>query len=187
MKRVLLGTALALTLAGCGGSNGSNTATVTTPTGATQQPGQGSALTACVNGPATAPAPAGTSTDLTKKPVVEVSDKPAPCALQTIDFVVGKGALAKAGSTVAVKYVGLLYKDGKEFDSSWSRGVNEVFPFKLGAQNVIEGFDKGTLGMRIGGRREVLIPSKDGYGATGSGPIPPDSDLIFVIDLVKVT
>ncbi len=186
MKRVLIGTVLVLTLAGCGGGNSGNTATVSTPTGVTEQPGQGSALTACVNGPATAPAPPGASTDLTKKPVIEVSDKPAPCALQTIDLVVGTGAEAKVGSTVAVKYLGLLYKDGKEFDSSWSRGVKEVLPFQLGAQKVIDGFDKGTLGMRIGGRREVLIPSKDGYGAAGSGPIPPDSDLIFVIDLVKV-
>lgn len=187
MKAVLLGTVLALTLAGCGSGKSGDGATVTAPTGAAQQPGQGSALTACVNAPATAPAPAGASTDLTKKPVVEVPDAAAPCELQTIDLVVGKGAEAKTGSTVSVKYLGLLYQDGKEFDSSWSRGANEVLPFQLGAKRVIDGFDKGTQGMRVGGRREVVIPSKDGYGPTGNPPIPPDANLIFVIDLVKVT
>ena len=188
MRRVLLGAVLALTLAGCGGGKSGDVATVTAPTGATQQPGQGSALTACVNAPASAPAPAGASTDLTKKPVVEVPVTAAPCELQTIDLVVGNGAEAKTGSTVSVKYLGLLYQDGKEFDSSWSRGTKEVLPpFRLGAGGVIPGFDKGTLGMRVGGRREVLIPSKDGYGPAGSGPIPPDANLIFVIDLVKIT
>ena len=187
MKRILLGTVLALGLAGCGGG-GSQTATVTTPTRATEQPGQGSALTACVNAPASAPAPAGASTDLTKKPVVEVPDAAAPCELQTIDLVVGKGAEAKAGTTVSVKYLGLLYQNGKEFDSSWSRGTKEVLPpFQLGSGGVIPGFDKGTQGMRVGGRREVLIPSKDGYGPAGQATIPPDANLIFVIDLVKVT
>lgn len=188
MKRLLLGTALALTLAGCGSSKSGDVATVTAPTGATEQPGQGSALTACVNAPATAAAPAGASTDLTKKPVVEVPDKPAPCELQTIDLVIGKGAEAKAGTTVSVKYLGLLYQDGKEFDSSWKTSDKTVLdPFKLGTGGVIAGFDKGTQGMRVGGRREVLIPSKDGYGPTGNGAIPPDANLIFVIDLVKVT
>ena len=181
--------ALTLTIAGCGGSNSGGRATVTAPTGATQQPGQGSALTACVNAPASGRAPAGASTDLTKKPVVEVPDTAAPCELQTIDLVVGKGAEAKAGSTVSVKYLGLLYQNGKEFDSSWSRGAKEVLPpFQLGGHGVIDGFDKGTQGMRVGGRREVLIPSKDGYGAAGQGTtIPADANLIFVIDLLGVS
>lgn len=185
MRRGLVCTALALAVAGCG-SNGGDPSTVTAAS-PTQSAAQGSELTACVNAPATAPVPAGATTDLTKKPVVEVPDKAMPCELQTIDLVVGKGAVAKPGSTVTVKYLGLFYNNGKEFDSSWRGGAaNVLAPFKLGAGGVIPGFDKGTQGMRVGGRREVLIPSKDGYGAAGSGPIPPDSDLIFVIDLVKV-
>ena len=180
MRRALLVGALALALTGCAGN--SDPSTVTGP-----PPGQGSALSACATVPPTAAAPAGATLDLTRKPVVEVPDTPAPCDLQLIDLVVGKGAEAKAGSTVSVKYLGLLYQDGKEFDSSWKRGPDSVLPpFMLGSGGVIPGFDKGTTGMRVGGRREVVIPSKDGYGPDGQGPIPPGAALIFVIDLVKV-
>jgi len=166
--------------AACGGSSSKGTLAQQPTAAPTPTP-------TCVSAPPTAAAPAGATTDLKVKPVVKVPTTPAPCDLQTIDLVVGKGAEAKDGSNVAVKYVGLLYADGSEFDSSWKRGPAETLPFAIGG-GVIPGFSDGTKGMRVGGRREIVIPSKDGYGANGSPPvIPPNADLIFVVDLVKVS
>lgn len=174
MRRALAAGAGLLLVAGCGGSGSATPAA------------KPSARPSCVAAPPTAPAPAGATTDLTKKPAVEIPDTPPPCELQTIDLVVGKGAPAVDGSPVAVKYVGVLYANGKEFDSSWSRSPSETLPFTLGG-GVIPGFSNGTKGMRVGGRREILIPSKDGYGADGSPPvIPPHAELVFVVDLMKV-
>jgi peptidylprolyl isomerase len=100
------------------------------------------------------------------------------------DIVVGKGATAKSGSEVAVKYVGVNYSDGKQFDASWDRG--EDFPFTLGSGGVIAGWDEGVVGMKVGGRRELVIPADKAYGAQGSPPsIAPNATLVFVIDLVK--
>lgn len=131
--------------------------------------------------------PSGTgTTDLTKKPVVAVPKTPAPAETTTIDIVCGTGAQADDGSAVEVKYVGVLYSNGKEFDSSWKRGPAQTLPFTIGG-GVIPGFSKGVTGMKLGGRREVIIPAKDGYGDSPSGQIPPGSTLIFVIDLVKVS
>ena len=126
------------------------------------------------------------STDLSSKPIVAVPTTPPPAETQVIDIVCGTGAQADEGSAVEVKYVGVLYKGGKEFDSSWKGGADKTLPFTVGG-GVIPGFSKGVTGMKIGGRREVIIPSKDGYGDTASGPIPAGSTLIFVIDLVKVS
>ena len=126
------------------------------------------------------------STDLSTKPVVKVPTTPAPAETKVIDIVCGTGKQADEGSNVEVKYVGVLYVNGKEFDSSWKRGPNQTLPFMVGG-GVIPGFSKGVTGMKIGGRREVIIPAKDGYGPTASGPIPANSTLIFVIDLVKVS
>lgn len=130
------------------------------------------------------PSGSGT-TDLTKKPVPTVPKAAAPAETTVIDVVCGTGAQADEGSAVEVKYVGVLYKDGKEFDSSWSRGG--TFPFTVG-EGVVTGFSTGVTGMKEGGRREIIIPAKDGYGAAGQPPaIPAGSTLIFVIDLVKVS
>ncbi len=129
------------------------------------------------------PTPAG-ATDTAKKPDVPKPTGPAPRRLVTKDLVVGKGPAAKAGDTVTVQYVGVLYKDGKQFDASWDRG--EPFSFPLGAGQVIPGWDTGVVGMKAGGRRELIIPPKDGYGPQGSGPIPPNATLIFVVDLVSI-
>ncbi len=86
---------------------------------------------------------------------------------------------------MTVQYVGVLYKDGKEFDSSWSR--NEPFPLTLGAGEVIPGWDQGVEGMKEGGRRELVIPPELGYGEAGFPPaIPPNETLVFVVDLVEV-
>jgi peptidylprolyl isomerase len=132
--------------------------------------------------------PSGTgTTDLATKPVVTVLKDAAPAQTTNIDIVCGGGTKAAAGSKVALKYVGVLYADGSEFDSSWKVSPGNTFSFTIGTGQVIPGFDKGATGMRVGGRREVIIPAADGYGAQGSPPvIPPNAPLIFVIDLVSV-
>ncbi|HVS28838.1 MAG TPA: FKBP-type peptidyl-prolyl cis-trans isomerase, partial [Solirubrobacteraceae bacterium] len=101
------------------------------------------------------------------------------------DIVTGKGPAAKAGDTVTVQYVGVSFKTGKQFDASWDRG--QPFDFQLGAGMVIPGWDKGVKGMRVGGRRELIIPSRLAYGAQGQPPtIAPNEPLVFVIDLQKI-
>lgn len=99
------------------------------------------------------------------------------------DEVVGTGAEAVAGKSVTVNYVGTL-TDGTKFDSSYDR--NQPFTFTLGAGEVIKGWDQGVAGMKIGGKRKLTIPPSLGYGATGQGPIPPNSTLIFEVELLGV-
>ncbi|HEX5610980.1 MAG TPA: FKBP-type peptidyl-prolyl cis-trans isomerase [Solirubrobacterales bacterium] len=119
------------------------------------------------------------------KPTVEVPSGPPPKKLESEDLVEGEGAEARAGDEVSVQYVGVNYKSGKEFDSSWSR--NEPFTFPLGAGEVIAGWDQGVEGMKVGGRRELTIPPELGYGPGGYPPaIPPNETLVFVVDLVAV-
>jgi FKBP-type peptidyl-prolyl cis-trans isomerase len=117
---------------------------------------------------------------------------PAPSAaatakidkLQKIDVKVGKGPPAKDGDSVIVNYVGRLM-DGTKFDSSLDR--NQPFTFTLGAGGVIKGWDQGVVGMKVGGKRKLVIPPDLAYGAAGSPPkIPPDAPLQFVIDLLKI-
>lgn len=128
---------------------------------------------------------ASESVDTQTKPTVEVPQGAPPSQLQTEDLVTGSGAEAKGGDKVTVQYVGVLYKGGKEFDSSWSR--NEPFSFTLGAGEVIPGWDQGVEGMKEGGRRELVIPPELGYGEAGIPPtIPPNETLVFVVDLVSV-
>ena len=109
----------------------------------------------------------------------------SPGALVVEDIVVGKGPEAKAGDDVSMQYVGVLYSDGTEFDASWERG--QPFDFKLGAGEVIPGWDQGIVGMKVGGRREMIIPPDLAYGPAGQPPdIPPDATLVFVVDLLDV-
>lgn len=116
------------------------------------------------------------------KPQVKVPQGAPPKALATEDLEEGTGATAKAGDEVTVQYVGVNYKTGKEFDASWNRG--EPFTFNLGAGEVIPGWDQGVEGMKVGGRRELIIPPDLGYGSTGAPPaIPPNETLVFVVDL----
>ena len=136
-----------------------------------------------------APAPAtpegGDPKDMKSKPRVDVPKGDPPEKLETEDIVKGKGKAAKKGDNVTVHYVGVLYEDGTEFDSSWDR--NEPFPFELGAGMVIPGWDEGVPGMKVGGRRKLIIPAEQAYGAQGQPPtIPPDAALVFVVDLLKV-
>lgn len=140
---------------------------------------------ACESRSETADAPEEVSTDLAEKPEVPATDAAPPCGLQISDVVVGDGAEAVEGTTVAVKYVGAFYETGEEFDSSWSRGADETLPVTVGAGQVIPGFEQAIDGMQVGGRRMVVIPSELGYGASGQGPIPGDATLVFVLDLVE--
>jgi peptidylprolyl isomerase len=118
-------------------------------------------------------------------PTVQIPDTPAPTQLVKKDLKVGTGAEAKAGDKVSVQYVGVLYDNGTQFDSSYSRG--QPFPFQLGGGQVIPGWDQGVAGMKVGGQRELIIPPDLAYGAQGQPPtIPPNATLVFVIDLVSV-
>ncbi len=112
-----------------------------------------------------------------------------PVAMQKIDTVQGSGKEAVAGSTVTVNYTGWLYapnaekQHGAQFDSSVGR---EPFSFQLGGGQVIPGWDNGVQGMKVGGKRTLIIPAAMGYGAQGAGPIPPNSNLIFDVELLDV-
>jgi peptidylprolyl isomerase len=124
-----------------------------------------------------------TSGPLSKEPTVKPPSGPAPSTLVTKELIKGTGAEAKAGESVTVNYVGVLYKNGKVFNASWESG--KPFPFVLGRGQVIPGWDKGVVGMRVGGRRELIIPSAEAYGSRGSPPaIPPNAPLVFVVDLL---
>lgn len=178
MKRTALpalALVLALGLSGCGSDSDDTAGEGTTPTAS---PTLSASATPCT--------PAGTgTTDMTKRPVPVIPKTPAPTETTVTDVVCGTGEEATDGSDVEVKYVGVLYADGKEFDSSWSRGADQTLPFRVGS-GVITGFSKGVTGMKVGGRRQVVIPAADGYGDQGTGPIPGGATLVFLIDLVKV-
>ncbi|MDP9101636.1 MAG: FKBP-type peptidyl-prolyl cis-trans isomerase [Actinomycetota bacterium] len=103
-----------------------------------------------------------------------------------MDIVVGHGPGAVNGQQLTVKYVGVTYADGKEFDSSWSRGASSTFPFPLGGHQVISGWDLGMVGAKVGGRRELVIPAPLGYGEQGTQGIPPNAALVFVVDVVNI-
>jgi peptidylprolyl isomerase len=110
----------------------------------------------------------------------------APSAeLQITDIWEGDGGEAKPGDTVKVHYVGVAYSTGEEFDASWNRG--EPLEFELGAGRVIAGWDQGVQGMKVGGRRQLIIPPDLAYGDRGAGQvIAPGETLIFVCDLVSI-
>lgn len=140
----------------------------------------------CEQRPGTAEAPAGVTTDLGAKPEVAASAEPPPCDLVVVDVVEGDGAEATAPAQAEVRYVGAFYDTGEEFDSSWKRGPDTTLPVPLGGGGVIPGFEQGVTGMKVGGRRYVVIPPELGYGEQGTGPIPGGATLVFVIDLVEV-
>lgn len=174
----------AILIAGCGSSGSTGTispgnenssdsalatATSSTPATATTPPA------ATVKTPASGP--------LSKEPTVTPPPGSAPTKLVTKEIITGTGPEAKAGQSVTVNYVGVLYKGGTVFDASWKR--NETFPFVLGKGQVIPGWDQGVAGMKVGGRRELIIPAELAYGAKGSPPtIPPNAALVFVVDLL---
>jgi peptidylprolyl isomerase len=122
---------------------------------------------------------------VSEKPLVEPHLGPPPSELLVEEIVVGDGEEAKVGQTAVVHYVGVGVSSGEEFDASWNRG--EPFTFPLGAGYVIKGWDEGVVGMKVGGRRRLVIPAHLGYGSQGAGGvIAPGETLIFVVDLVAL-
>lgn len=120
-----------------------------------------------------------------ERPEIDFPGGPPPPYLDITDIVVGDGPEATKGSTVSVHYVGVAYSTGEEFDASWNRG--EPFVFPLGAGRVIKGWDMGVAGMKVGGRRRLVIPPHLAYGDRGAGAaIRPGETLVFVVDLLAV-
>ncbi|WP_214367985.1 FKBP-type peptidyl-prolyl cis-trans isomerase [Pseudonocardia sp. H11422] len=120
-----------------------------------------------------------------QKPEIDPIDGPPPTDLLVEDIQAGEGAEATAGSRVSVHYVGVAHSTGEEFDASWNRG--QPLEFALGAGQVISGWDQGVQGMKVGGRRRLVIPPQLGYGDRGAGGvIKPGETLIFVVDLLDV-
>jgi len=166
---------VALTAAACSSSNPSSSSAAgstpsSTPTTVGAPPGT-----------IAQPSPAGTAGT---KPTVHVPSGPPPAGLEVADLIPGTGPAAKAGDAVTVQYVGVLYANGQQFDASWDRG--QPFQFTLGQGQVIPGWDQGVAGMKVGGRRELIIPPALAYGASGQGSIGPNQTLIFIVDLVKI-
>ncbi len=161
----------AASLAGCGGS------TKTAP-GVQLAPSGG--LTASVATTAKVP-PA-----LSKQPTVTAPKGQPPSHLVVKDLIQGTGQHLGAGQTATFNYVGVLYKTGKVFDSSWQR--NQPFTTQLTQGTVISGWVQGLPGMKVGGRRELIVPPVLAYGKAGNPPsVPPNSTLIFVVDLLSVS
>lgn len=155
---------LALLIVGCGGGSDSSSSESTASGESTSAESAGGEKT---------------------KPKVTVPKGAPPKKLEIEEIEEGSGAEATSGDEVTVQYVGVDYKNGQEFDSSWSR--NEPFSFTLGAGEVIPGWDQGVEGMKVGGRRELIIPPGLAYGEAGAPPaIGPNETLVFVIDLLEV-
>jgi peptidylprolyl isomerase len=167
-----------VSLAACGGDdddsgNGGGSADTTA---------QQDAATETTTSPADAE---GALRDTSKKPVIPKPTGAPPRKLVKEDIVKGTGPAAKPGDTVVVHYVGMNFSNGHEFDASWDTG--QPFPVQLGAGMVIKGWDKGLVGIKKGGRRELIIPPELGYGAQGYPPdIPPNETLVFVVDAISI-
>jgi peptidylprolyl isomerase len=153
----------ALAAAGCGSDEEQPASSTSTPEAATT--------------PAETPA--------ATKPEITVPKGKAPKKLVVKDIKEGSGPVAEPGKNVQVQYVGISFANGRQFDASWDRG--EPFSFQLGAGQVIPGWDQGVAGMKVGGRRQLVIPPDLAYGKQGSPPaIGPNETLVFVIDLLGV-
>jgi len=121
----------------------------------------------------------------TTKPEIDFPGDAAPDDLIIEDLTIGDGPEAKAGSSISAHYVGVAHSTGEEFDASWNRG--SPLDFQLGTGQVIKGWDDGIAGMKVGGRRKLIIPAPLAYGDRGAGGvIKPGEALIFVVDLVDV-
>ncbi len=127
--------------------------------------------------------PAGVDPALKTEPTITIPAGAVPITLQTHDLIVGSGATVKADDSVTMNYLGVNYVNCKEFDSSWSR--NQTATFSL--NGVIPGFQQGVTGMKVGGRREIIIPPSLGYGAAGSGGVGPNEELVFVVDVLATS
>lgn len=161
---------------GCGGT----TTTSPIPSGSGSTGAQ--AITPTPTTPAaTTAAPSG---PLAHKPTVAKGSGAPPGKLVIHDLIPGKGPAVKAGQTVSVQYVGVLFKTGKQFDASWDHGATP-FSFTVGQGSVIPGWDQGLVGMHVGGRRQLVIPASLAYRAQAQAGIPPNSALIFDVDLLS--
>ena len=117
------------------------------------------------------------------KPTINVSNEPAPTDLVIEDIVIGEGEEAQAGGMVKVHYLGVDYQTGDEFDSSWDRGEAAEFPLA----GLIEGWQDGIPGMKVGGRRQLTIPPEKAYGPAGGGHPLSGRTLVFIIDLLDAS
>jgi len=179
--------AVAGTIAGCGsGGSSADTAHIVPPPSVQQT----LSFTATATSTTTTPAATTpnivtpTSGPLSSEPKISVPSGPAPTTLQSKDLVVGTGAVVTATDSITVNYVGALYSNGKVFDSSWQRKTT----FSTVLSEVIKGWGEGLVGMRVGGRRELIIPPSLGYGKAGSPPsIPGNATLIFDVDMLAIT
>ena len=171
-------------IAGCGGSSNSDTAKIQLPTSQSQTLTYSATSTTTTSTSTTPAVTTPTSGPLSKEPKITVPKTPAATKLVTTDLVKGTGTTAKTGDTVTVNYVGALYKTGKVFDASWSR--NTTFNTALLSTAVIQGWVDGIPGMKVGGRRELIIPPALAYKNVSQGVIPANSTLIFIVDLLKV-
>lgn len=170
--------AIALLATGCGedkGSASSGTNSATTPVETTAPAPEAT----------TGEAPAvANAEDLSSKPEIAAPAGDPPTSLIKKDLVVGKGPAVKRGQLATVEYVGVSWSTGEEFDASWGR---QPFQFPLGRQQVITGWDEGVPGMKVGGRRELVIPPDQAYGPQSPGPgIGPNETLVFVVDLKRI-
>ncbi|HEY1591557.1 MAG TPA: FKBP-type peptidyl-prolyl cis-trans isomerase [Solirubrobacteraceae bacterium] len=148
--------------------------------------GGGSATTRLLADPADAPGTPKPPSPLSAEPAIPAPHGPAPVTLVVKDLIRGHGDVARPHDDVTVNYVGVLFKDGRRFDSSWQR--RKTFSAALSNGSVISGWVKGIAGERVGGRRELIIPPNLAYGASGSPPkIPPDATLVFDVDLLSVS
>jgi peptidylprolyl isomerase len=184
-KRLLpvLAIVAALGFAACGDSDDEkeSSGTASTPT-ATQTATE--AATEAPSEPVTAETLGEVSDDLSSEPMIPQPEGAPPTELVKKDIVIGKGKKAKPGDNLTMQYTGVAFSTGQKFDASWDRG--EPFEFQVGAGQVIPGWDQGIPGMRVGGRRELVIPADLAYGAQGAPPaIAPNETLIFVVDLKK--
>jgi peptidylprolyl isomerase len=164
---------LAVLVAGCGGGSESTTSREEKP--AEEKPSQGK--------------PGGdelskAEVSKIKKPKVTVPQGPPPENLVVKDLKMGKGPPAEASDEVTITYLGVYYKTGKAFGSSWN-GAGP-YTFNLGTREVISGWNKGVEGMRVGGRRKLIIPPKLVFGSREVDGTPPNSTLVFVIDLIAI-
>jgi len=169
----LLALCLAIAIAGCGDDSSTSADTASSPT-TEEQPSAAETEDGEADG----------NPLQRSKPTVSVPNGPPPTKLVVNDLEVGTGAEANTGDEVTVHYVGVDYKTGQQFDASWDRG--QPFPFRLGSRKVIPGWEQGLVGMKAGGRRELIIPPELAYGSQEIGSIAPNSTLVFVVDLVKV-
>ena len=157
--------------------------------GATQEPASAAnTTTTSTTTTATTTVATPTSGPLAKEPSFSVPKGPAPKKLEVKTLIAGTGPTAKDGDEIYVNYVGKLYSTGKTFDASWKDTPGQAYgPIDLGAGAVIKGWDEGLVGLKQGGRYELIIPPSLAYGKSGSGStIPPNATLVFVVDLLSV-